>query len=124
MKNIKTFLILFATVGMVSSGCEKIIDDAYANPNAPVRVTPEELLPQIISTLAANYGGHGPLNDNRFIGRYCQHFTVTGALDNWDRMGGPGNTGLGNTDLSGSIWRTHYYDMGQNVNRMMEWATE
>ncbi|MCU0403521.1 MAG: SusD/RagB family nutrient-binding outer membrane lipoprotein [Chitinophagaceae bacterium] len=124
MKNIKYLLVIVTALAFAGSGCEKTIDDAYANPNAPVKVPPETLLPQIISTLAANYAGHGPLSDIRFIGRYTQDFTVTGALDNWDRMGGPGNAGIGNTDLSGSIWRTHYYDMGQNVNRMMEWATE
>ena len=124
MKNINSFLLLILVASTLGSGCSKVIDDAYANPNAPVKVPPETLLPQIITTLAANYAGHGPLNDIRYIGRYVQNYTVTGALDNWDRLAGPGNTGVGNTDLSGSIWRTHYYDMGQNVNRMMDWAAE
>lgn len=124
MKVINKLYLLAAASIIIVVGCSKKIDDAYQNPNAPVKVKPEELLPSIISTLAANYAGHGPINDSRFIGRYTQSFTVTGALDNWDRMGGPGNTGIGNTDNSGSIWRTHYYDMGQNINRMMEWAAE
>lgn len=126
MKHINSFLLIATTVALLGSGCEKVIDDAYANPNAPVRVTPEELLPQIITSMAGNYAGHGPMNDIRFIGRYTQDFTVTGALDGFDRMGGPGNIGtsLGNTDNSGSIWRTHYYDMGQNMNKMMDWAAE
>jgi hypothetical protein len=124
MKNIKNIYIIAAATALLGAGCSKQIDEAYQNPNAPVKVAPAELLPQIVSTLAANYAGHGPLSDIRFIGRYTQSFTVTGALDAWDRHGGPGSAALGNTDLSGSIWRTHYYDLGQNVNRMMEWAIE
>jgi hypothetical protein len=124
MKKINKIYLLALAVIVIASGCEKQIDDAYQNPNAPVKVKPEELLPQVISTLAANYAGHGPLNDVRFVGRYTQSLTTTAALDGWDRMGGPGNATIGNTDNSGSIWRTHYYDMGQNVIRMMEWATE
>jgi len=125
MKNIKNLYLIAATAALLGAGgCSKQIDEAYANPNAPVKVPPAELLPPIIPTLAANYAGHGPLSDIRYIGRYTQSFTVTGALDAWDRHGGPGGAALGNTDLSGSIWRTHYYDMGQNLNRMMDWGAE
>jgi hypothetical protein len=124
MKKTYKIYLLAATITLFGAGCSKKIDEVYQNPNAPVKVLPEELLPQVISTLAANYAGQGVLSDTRFIGRYTQSFAVTGALDWWERMGGPGNTGIGNTDNSGSIWRTHYYDMGHNVLKMMEWAAE
>lgn len=124
MKTIYKLTIILIAGAMLAAGCSKQLEDAYWNPNAPTKVPPESLLPQIISALAANYAGVGPLNDVRFVGRYVQHFTVTGALDNWDRMAGPGNTGLGNTDLSGALWRMHYFDLGQNINRMMEWGAE
>ncbi len=114
------FTIVTLLLGFVGSGCNKLIDEAHQNPNAPVRVPPEELLPQVISSMAANFAGIGPLNDARFIGRYIQYFGWINALDNWDRMAGA----LGATDLGGSLWRQHYYDFGQNVNRMMDWAEE
>jgi hypothetical protein len=124
MKTILKFSIIAVTGAILAAGCSKQLEDAYWNPNAPTKVPPETLLPQIISSMAANYAGVGPLNDIRLIGRYVQHFTVTGALDNWDRMAGPGNTGIGNTDLSGALWRMHYFDLGHNVLRMMEWGAE
>jgi hypothetical protein len=124
MKNIIKLSLLVATGAILAAGCSKQLEEVYWNPNAPTKVPPETLLPQIISAMAANYAGVGPLNDARFVGRYVQYFTVTGALDNWDRMAGPGNTGLGNTDLSGALWRMHYFDLGQNINRMMQWGAE
>ncbi len=122
--HLKKLGTLGLAISLIAAGCTKILEDAYLNPNAPTKVPPETLLPQIISAMAANFAGQGPLNDIRLIGRYTQTFAITGAFDNWERMGGPGNTGIGNTDLSGSLWRIHYFDLGQNVNRMMDWGAE
>lgn len=118
----KTIIKLsFLVTGLVSlASCSKKIDEAYANPNAPVRVPVEELLPQIISAMAANYAGHGPLNDIRYIGAYVQNWQFCNTQSNYDQMGYTNNV----ADVSQSTWRSHYYDIGQNNVRMIQWATE
>jgi hypothetical protein len=120
MKNIflKAGVVCFMAV--TSFSCSKQIDDAYQNPNADVRVAPEELLPQIISSMAANYQGHGPLNDIRYIGAYVQNWQFANTLSNFDRMGYTNSA----ADVAQSTWRMHYYDIGQNNQRMIQWATE
>ncbi|MFN2437689.1 MAG: SusD/RagB family nutrient-binding outer membrane lipoprotein, partial [Chitinophagaceae bacterium] len=90
------------------------------NPNADVRVPPENLLPQIISAMAGNYAGHGTMNDIRFIGAYIQNWQYHATLSNYDRMGYTNNV----ADVSQSTWRMHYYDIGQNNQRMIEWGAE
>jgi hypothetical protein len=118
MKKIVIKCIFFSTIVFSLYSCSKKIDEAYANPNAPVRVPVEELLPQIISNMAGNYGGHGPMNDIRYIGAYVQNWQYCNSLSNFDQMG------YTNTDVAQSTWRTHYYDIGQNNVKMIEWATE
>ncbi len=101
------------------SGCKKQIADAYQNPNADVRVPVEQLLPGVIASMACNAAGHGTMNDIRFAGKYVQNFLFSGAGGFFDQMGH-----LPNSDNAGSIWRMHYYDIGQNCMKMIEWATE
>lgn len=120
MKKTIIKISLFCTLLFLISSCKKSIDDAYANPNAPVRVPVEELLPQMISAMAANYAGHGTLNDIRYIGAYVQNWQFYNPLSNYDQMGYTNTSG----DVSQSTWRMHYYDIGQNNVRMMEWAAE
>lgn len=115
---IKISLLSVVLFSMYS--CSKKIDEAYANPNAPVRVPVEELLPQIISSMAANYAGHGPLNDMRYIGAYVQNWQFCNTNSNFDQMGYTNTSG----DVAQSTWRMHYYDIGQNNVKMIEWATE
>ncbi len=101
------------------SSCTKKIDEAYANPNADVRVAVEKLLPGIVATMAGNSAGHGPLNDIRFVGKFIQNFLFCNSAGEWDQMGNrPG------TDNAASLWRTHFYDIGQNCNNMIKWAIE
>jgi Starch-binding associating with outer membrane len=118
----KKTIMAIASVALLAaftSSCSKKIDEAYANPNADVRVPVEKLLPPIISTMAANSAGHGPLNDIRFVGKFIQNFLFCNTGGEWDRMGNrPG------TDNAASIWRTHFYDVGQNCNNMIKWAIE
>lgn len=117
-------LLLLGIAGWFS--CTKKVEEAYLNPNAPVRVPVEELLPQIVSAMAANYAGHGPMNDARFTSLYVQYFathtlsTAANTSTMYERMGGTN----GASDNAGSIWRAHYYDIGQNNVKMIEWATE
>ncbi len=115
--NIKYLLVISALIIMGVS-CSKKIDDAYANPNYDVKVAPEGLLPQIVASMAGNYGAHGPMNDIRYIGAYVQNFAYANTLSNFDRMG------YTNTDVAQSFWRSHYYDIGQNNVRMIQWAIE
>jgi hypothetical protein len=120
MKKIFLKAGLICLIALVGVSCSKKIGEAYQNPNADVKVPPEELLPQIISAMAANYGGHGPMNDLRYIGAYIQNFSFYLAGSNFDRMGYTQSA----ADVAQSTWRMHYYDIGQNNQRMIQWAAE
>jgi hypothetical protein len=120
MRNKLIIAGLFCIFSACITSCSKKIDEAYQNPNADVRVPPEELLPQIISAMAGNYAGHGTMWDIRYIGAYVQNWQYVNTLSNFDRMGF--NNGVG--DVAQSTWRMHYYDIGQNNQRMMQWAAE
>jgi len=115
--NLKHLLAISALILLVAA-CSKKIDEAYKNPNYDVKVAPETLMPQIVSSMAGNYGGHGPMNDIRYIGAYVQNFAFAGTQSNFDKMG------YTNTDVAQSFWRSHYYDIGQNNVKMIEWALE
>ena len=115
--NFKHLLAISALIVLVAA-CSKKIDDAYQNPNYDVKVAPETLMPQIVASMAGNYGGHGPMNDLRYIGAYVQNFAFAGTQSNFDKMG------YTNTDVAQSFWRSHYYDIGQNNVKMIEWAIE
>jgi hypothetical protein len=125
MKSIK-YLIAITFLGVVLSSCTKKLDEAYLNPNAPVKVKPSELLPPIQYQMAINLQ-----EDYMYVGTTVQNFALrqvfgtTGLLtrDNTitrhERMGY-----FPNVDNSGAIWRMHYWNLGQNLNRMIEWAAE
>lgn len=115
--NFKNLLVLSALIILVAS-CSKKIDEAYKNPNYDVKVAPETLMPQIVASMAGNYGGHGPMHDIRYIGAYVQNFAFSGTQSNFDRMGHT------NADVAQSFWRSHYYDIGQNNVKLIEWALE
>ena len=107
MKKIFIYISLL-TLGMMSS-CTEYIDEAFKNPNAPTEVAPAELLPSMFANLAS-----GIQNDARFIGRYNQYWTITGANGSWDRFG----YDIG-SDNGGEKWRNHYFALGQNTIFMM-----
>lgn len=115
----KIFIVLLSTI-VFQTSCKQTIDDAYLSPNSYSKVPPEQLLPQIISAMAGNYAGHGPLNDMRYIGAYIQNFSFYLPNSVFDAMGY--NNSIG--DVAQSTWRMHYYDIGQNNQRMMQWAAE
>lgn len=117
--------VLFAGVCLLTASCTKKIDEAYLNPNADAKVPVEGLLPPLVSCLAANSAGHGPLNDYRFFGKYIQYWQFCNAGDMYDKMSGR-LIQLGSTqaDMTASIFRTHYYDIGQNCMNMIKWAAE
>ena len=115
------FLGGICLLGMAS--CKKKIDDAYLNPNAPIVVPIESILPGVIGAFTAfnsaagtNYGVQ---QDAILLGRYIQYWGSTANGENYGSMGGT----LGN-DNTGAIWAAVYYGHGQNVNRIIEWGTE
>jgi hypothetical protein len=113
------FYTFFLTTALASlTSCNKAIDEAYTNPNANIRVPIEQLLPQITSAFAGNYGGHGALNDARFMGSYTQNFAYATAADTYDQMF------AGLTDNNASWYRVHYYDFGENLVKVIKWGTE
>lgn len=123
----KKFIIsVFSTAALTLgfSSCEKKIDEAYANPNAAVRVPIETLLPGIIGNFigssASAGSAYGIANDGTNIGRYTQFWAANAAGNQYDQMGGA----TGASDVMGSIWAMHYFGMGQNLNRMIEWGAE
>ncbi len=124
MKSIKIITAISFTAIMISS-CTKKLDEAYYNPNAPVKVKPSELLPPIQYNMAINLQ-----EDFMYMGTTAQQFALTRAfgatsgtrdatISRHERMGY-----FPNVDNSGNIWRMHYWNIGQNLNRMVEWAAE
>ncbi|MFT3824050.1 MAG: SusD/RagB family nutrient-binding outer membrane lipoprotein [Chitinophagaceae bacterium] len=109
---------------MLLGSCAKKIDDAFVNPNADVKQPVEVLLPNIIANMTISYAAagtnYGPQNDGLYIGRYVQFWATNTTANQYDRMGGA----TGASDILGSIWAMHYYGQGQNLNRMVEWATQ
>ena len=125
MKKININLLLISTsMLMLVSSCRKKVDEAYLNPNATTRVPVETLLPGIIGNMvgssSAQGSSYGTAYDGLYIGRYIQFFATNTTLYQFDRMSGA----TGGSDLLGSIWAMHYYGMGSNLGRMMDWAAE
>jgi Starch-binding associating with outer membrane len=114
------------------SSCSKKIDDAYANPNTPVQATltvpvkvpVESLLPGIIGCMVGSSSvqgsAYGIANDGLYIGRYVQYWATSASGNQFDQMGGA----TGASDILGSVWAMHYYGMGLNLSKMIEWSIE
>lgn len=125
MQNKFLTTIFTLTIGAVCmQGCSKKIDEAYLNPNAPVRVPVETILPGVIGGLTNFYSANGTLygvqQDATYIGRYVQYFTTQTDNENYARMGGV----TGASDITGSVWAAVYYGHGKNVNKIIEWGIE
>jgi hypothetical protein len=135
MKHYKKIILASAVVGTLLSSCAKKIDEAYANPNAltvqPVEVIFPSLIGSILGSGSAAGSSYGLGGDALLIGRYIQFwgtYSTTASpisqtasnSSNYDEMGGT----VGTSDNLGSLWAAHYYGMGQNLNRVVEWGTE
>lgn len=124
--NILYKLILPAAISALTfSSCTKKIDDAFANPNALTKQPVEELLPGVISNMAIQHSAngtlYGPQNDGLYFGRYVQFWATNGTGNQYDQMG---DNFINKSDVLGSIWAMHYYGMGANISRIIEWGTE
>ena len=122
--NIFKSLLFFGGIFLFSmASCKKKIDDAYLNPNAPIVVPIESILPGVIGAFtafnSAAGSNYGVQQDAILLGRYIQYWGSTVSRENYGSMGGT----LGN-DNTGTIWAAVYYGHGQNVNRIIEWGTE
>jgi hypothetical protein len=129
-------ILFFGLAGVISfSSCSKKLDDAYANPNAPTVVPVEQIFPSLAGQLVSFYSAagtaYGLAGDNLLVGRYIQYWgtysttfsalsTTSATQSNYDEMGGT----VGSSDNLGSVWAMHYYGMGQNLNRVVQWGTE
>ncbi|HEY6504778.1 MAG TPA: SusD/RagB family nutrient-binding outer membrane lipoprotein [Chitinophagaceae bacterium] len=131
MKKNFNLLFIVLTGCILWSSCAKKLDEAYANPNAAVRQPVENILPSMYGSLvgssSAAGSAYGLAADGLLIGRYVQYwgtYVVTAVGGNlgtqYDRMGGT----VGASDNMGSMWAAHYYGMGQNLNRIIEWGSE
>jgi tetratricopeptide (TPR) repeat protein len=111
------------------SSCAKKLDEVYLNPNNPTVVPIESLLPNVLSQMTATAlppaggggGSYGPLVDGVLVGRYIQYWQYYSTGDTYDQMGGPAP---GATDNMGAIWAMHYYGIGQNNKKIIEWGIE
>lgn len=119
----------FSGLVLLIGSCTKKIDEVYANPNAAVRQPIEKLLPNIIANMAisntAQGSLYGPQNDGQYVGRYIQNWATNTSGNQYDMMGQTTtNSTAPASDIGGSHWAMHYYGMGQNLNRVIEWGTE
>jgi hypothetical protein len=119
-----TTLSVIAMLVIAISSCTQKIDEAYADPNAAVRVPVETLLPGIIGNFvgssAAAGSAYGTANDGLYIGRYVQNWATNSSGNQYDQMGGA----TGASDVLGSVWAMHYFGMGVNLNKMIDWGME
>lgn len=125
MKNITKYVFAGSAILAIGlNGCSKKIDEAHINPNASVRVPVESILPSLIGNMigssSAQGSGYGTGNDALYIGRYVQFWATNTANNQFDQMGGA----TGGSDLLGAVWAMHYYGQGENLNKMVLWATE
>lgn len=122
MKNITTVL---AGAALLLSGCTKKIDEAFANPNAQTKQPIEAILPGVISNMAIQHSAngtlYGPQNDGLYIGRFIQNWATNTTGNQYDQMG---DNFINKSDVMGSIWAMHYYGMGANISRIIEWGTD
>ncbi|HET9824357.1 MAG TPA: SusD/RagB family nutrient-binding outer membrane lipoprotein [Chitinophagaceae bacterium] len=123
-KNLKLFLTVgTCAILLFTTACKKKIDDAYLNPNAPIKVPIETILPGVIGGFTAfnsNAGTNFGLQiDDILLGRYIQYWGSTANGENYGEMGGT----IG-SDNTGGIWATVYFGQGGNVNKIIEWGME
>jgi hypothetical protein len=99
-------IYILITICLVSaSSCKKYLD-VNTNPNAPTSVTANLYLSPMLHWMAT-----GPVYDGRQISRYTQNFTLTSANSTWDLQG----YDPAPSDNGGQLWRTVYFDHGQNL---------
>lgn len=129
MKNkmIKPIFFLGLLCIVFALSCKKKIDDAYLNPNAPLVVPIESILPGVIGGFTAffssNGTGFGVQADAILLGRYIQYWGTQTNGELYGQMGFPGSPPTA-SDNTGGLWGAVYYGHGGNVNRIIQWGAE
>ncbi len=126
--NLYPFALLLSSL-FILNACSKKIEEVYANPNANVRQPIELILPNIISNMCISFtaqgSNYGPQNDGQYVGRYVQFWATNTAFNQYDQMGQTTtNSTAAVSDIGGSQWASHYYGMGQNLSKVIEFGTE
>jgi hypothetical protein len=109
--------------------CTKKIDEAYLNPNAPVKPPVEQLMPTIVAAMCNHFTSSttnfGPQQDGQYVGRYVQFWATNTSLNQYDQMGmTTTNSAASASDIGGAQWGMHYHAMGENLENIKRWATE
>ncbi|WP_020599976.1 SusD/RagB family nutrient-binding outer membrane lipoprotein [Spirosoma panaciterrae] len=107
MKRLSLFALLLTLITM--SSCEKYLD-INRDPSNPQIAEGYVLLPPMFAQMA-----FGEQFDSRFIGKYVQNWSEATANNNWDRMGYDAGS-----DNAGMIWRMNYWNLGQNIQLMLD----
>ncbi|PWS27779.1 SusD/RagB family nutrient-binding outer membrane lipoprotein [Pedobacter yonginense] len=110
----KLYIALLFGAIMSTSSCKKFLD-VNTNPNAPQTVEANLYLSPMLHWMAT-----APQFDGIYIARYTQNWASTASQDLWERHGH--NQGGTAPDQGGQIWRTTYYDFGQNLVDMTQKA--
>jgi len=101
--------------GMLSlpiTSCKEFLD-VNNNPNGPQTVSANLYLAPMLHWMTTS-----PIVDGRFVGRFTQEWTLTGAsLSTWDRMGYDPSS-----DNGAQQWRDVYWTLGQNLVDMTKLA--
>ena len=123
-KMLNKFLLYAGLIGMTSNlACKKLINDAYANPNATTQVPIESILSGVIGGFTAFFSsagtGYGVQADGILLGRYIQFWGSQTNGENYGQMGGT----IG-SDATGGLWATVYYGQGGNLNRIIQWGAD
>lgn len=92
-------------ISLLAAGCKKWVDDVYLNPNNPTVVDPETVLPPVTANVA-----RGVQFDARMTGAFVGYWCRVTSFDSWDRHGY-----IAGNDAGGEKWRTHYWNLGQNL---------
>ena len=126
-KIFKTIIFLGMVSVLFSVSCKKKIDDAYLNPNAPIKVPIESILSGVIGSFTAFFSsagtGYGVQADGILLGRYIQYWGSQTNGELYGTMGFPGAPASA-SDNTGGLWAAVYYGQGQNVNKIIQWGSE
>lgn len=101
----KTLLQILTLSVLFSTGCEKYLD-VNTDPATPQVVESKSLTPPLFAAME-----RGVQFDSRYLGPLIQNWgyytpSMTGEIHGW----------YSGSDVTGEIWRQHYYGLGNNLN--------
>jgi hypothetical protein len=103
-------ILIACSVVVLLGSCKKWLD-INEDPANPQVATGEVLISPIQAAMANNI-----IRDSRFVGKYVQFWGNVGVGDVWERHGYVSDI----TDVSGDIWRMVYFNLGRNLELMIE----